>query len=167
MKVGGTAATLHVEDLHLVCGIVLEYLAELSRLFVVIKMLLQILDQSLVIITLNRIAFLVVLPEDVQKRRVLVIHNHVPGGEVDRPRQGTVNASQIDHQLIVHVQPEVIVTGELKDDVMTPVIKATRRLRKPGFQFHAEIEVCFGGIIDKIQVLVLPWIAIRQQISCC
>ena len=162
MKIRCTAASLHIEDIHFVGGIILEYPAELSCRFIVVKVLFQMIDQSLVIIIRNRISCFIILPEDIQQCRMFSVHIHITGSKVDRTRQGAVDTSQIDYQFTVYVQPEIIVTGEFENNIVPPVIQSIRCLGKAGFQFHTEIKVCSGRIIDQIQILILSWITVRQ-----
>ena len=107
----------------------------------------------------------IIAAEEIKQRRMCSVHIHIPGPEVDRPRQGAVNAAQINNQFTVHIQPEIIVTGEFEDDIMPPVVQAIGGLGKAGFQFYAEIEIRGIGIFYKIQILVLPRITVRQRIS--
>ena len=44
----------------------------------------------------------------------------------------TVYAAQIQNQLLIHIKPEIIISGKLKDDIMAPVINTVRSLGKAG-----------------------------------
>ena len=89
---------------------------------------------------------------------------HISGAEVDAARNGTVDSAQVDHQLTVHIEPEVIVSGELEDDVMAPVVQSVRGLGEAGLGLHGKIVIrLYTVVINRVQILIFPWITVRKQ----
>ena len=70
-----------------------------------------------------------------------------------------MNATQINDQFTIHIEPEVVVSGEFEDNIMTPCIQTTRCLLKGCFQFHAEIVI---RILYQIQLLIFSGIVFIQ-----
>ena len=109
-------------------------------------------------VSLREIAF-----EQLPQGRRSPVHIHLTGAEVHAARHRAVDTAQVDHQFAVHVKPEIIVPGELEDDVMPPGIQTAGGLGETGFKLHGEItvhfiiSVCYG-----VQCLVLSRVAVIQ-----
>ena len=89
---------------------------------------------------------------------------HISGAEVDTSRNGAVDSAQVDDQLAVHIEPEVIVSGELEDDVMAPVVQSVRGLGEAGLGLHGKIVIrLYTVVINRIQILIFPRITVREQ----
>ena len=58
-----------------------------------------------------------------------------------------MNAAKVDNQLIIEIEPEIIVSGELEDHVMSPCVTAVGSLEKAGGYLHAEIVIRLSDII--------------------
>ena len=156
MQVGSARASLHIEDLHLVGRVVFKDIARLAAN----NLLLE--TGSKLRLHIHSGAILIMLSENIVKCRVSPVDIHITGTEVDRSGHRTVDTAEVNDQLAVHVQPEIVVTGELIDDIVPPVVKTIRRLDKSGFQFHGKIVI---RIFDQIQLLVLARVAVRQRMS--
>ena len=166
MQVGGVSAALHIEHLHLVSGIILKDVFALGK----------ILGQIFVNLLLRRVVMLfpVVFGENLTESGMchfsvnagsVFIKVNVTGTEVDGTHLGRVNTAEIKNQLIINIQPEVIVTGELKDDVMSPSIQSGRRLYERRLHFHTEVVVCFSaGVfrLNEMKLFVFSGIGLRQ-----
>ncbi|MDO5452215.1 MAG: Rnase Y domain-containing protein, partial [Eubacteriales bacterium] len=74
--------------------------------------------------------------EQIKERRRLAVYVDVACPEVHRAGDRAVNAAQINDQLAVHVEPEVVVAGELEDDVVPPGVQAVGRLGELGVHLH-------------------------------
>ena len=156
MQVGSARASLHIEDLHLVGRVVFKDIARLAANDLLLE------TGSKLRLHIHSGAILIMLSENIVKCRVSPVDIHIAGTEVDRSGHRTVDTAEVNDQLAVHVQPEIVVTGELIDDIVPPVVKTIRRLDKPGFQFHGKIVI---RIFDQIQLLVLARVAVRQRMS--
>ena len=84
-----------------------------------------------------------VILKDLIKRRVAPGALHFTCSEVYRTRHGRVYTAEIKNQLPINIKPEVIVTGEFKDNIMSPGIQAVCSLCKAGLHFHSKEIVCF------------------------
>ena len=65
-----------------------------------------------------------------------------------------MNASQVQNQLIINIQPEIVVPGELKDDVVSPRVQAVFGLGKVRGHLHAEEIICcrFGNLMKTFPI---------------
>ena len=87
------------------------------------------------------------------------------GTEIYRAAHCGVYAPQIQDQLAVHIQPEIIVSRELKDDVMAPRIQAVECLNKRGGHLHTE-EIIRCGFRDLMQPFPVTGVVFRKQGPC-
>ena len=75
-----------------------------------------------------------------------------------------MNTAEIQNEFAVHIEPEVVVAGELEDDIVSPGIQTVYRLGKRRFHFHSEEIVCiiFG---DPVKFFPFSGVGIRELIS--
>ena len=105
-----------------------------------------------------------VIVEKVFERCRHSVDSHVSGAEVHTAGNRTVDSAQVDHQLAVHIEPEVIVSGKLEDNIMPPVVQSVRGLGEAGFGLHGKIVIRrFTVVINRIQVLIFSRITVRKQ----
>ena len=100
MQVGRACASLHVEDAHRMLGIVLKYTAVLCEFAVYVSLRFRF----------GMTAFYVVVVKQVPQSCILPVYIHFAGPEVHTAGNGAVDAAQVDYKLIVHVEPEVVIT---------------------------------------------------------
>ena len=74
-----------------------------------------------------------------------------------------MNTSQINNQFIINIKPEVIISCEFEDNIMSPCILSVRCLGEISLQFHCIIIIRFCS--NSIQFFILPRIIIRKK-SC-
>ena len=67
---------------------------------------------------------------------------HYSRPEVDGAGHRLVNAAQVQHQFIIDIEPEIVVSGEFEDDVMSPGVKSVRGLGEVRGHLHTEEIVC-------------------------
>ena len=150
MQIGSTGAAFHVEHLHRMSGVVLEDRSAILEETVQIFVHLCVRSTGM----LFQISFFIQRPQG----RLLSVDIHVPRTEVDAAITGRMNTAQIQNQLPVNIQPEVIVSGELEDQVVPPGIQPAGTLHEVGIHFHTEVMVdiriqLLGGIVrDGIQL---------------
>ena len=72
-------------------------------------------------------------------RHPLAIDVHVTSREVNVAAHGLMDAADVQHQIVVHEYPEVVIAGELIDDVF--FVRRQLVLRQGKFRFHAHAEV--------------------------
>ena len=168
IQVGCARAALHVEHPHGMFGVVLE---DILSGFVLSKDLRQPgLD-----LCFRHSPGDVIVPESIIKRRVAIGAGDLAGAEVHRTDLGAVNAAEIDHKLAVHIQPEIVISGEFKDNVVPPGIQAAGCLGEACLHLHTEevvdtlavlitifIAPTLIVIADQVKVLPLPGIEIRK-----
>ena len=68
-----------------------------------------------------------VLSEDLLESRIRTVHGDYSGTEVYLSFECGVYSAEVDNKLAVNVKPEVVVTLEFKDDVMTLVFEPVTR----------------------------------------
>ena len=155
-QVGCARTTLHVEHLHFMCGVITENMDSFP--------IHNFSHKELVDFIFIQPACTVITFEDFIKRCLGAVAIYFACPEVDRTANGAVNATQIQHQFAVNIEPEVIVAGELEDDVVSPVIYAIRCLSEYGGKLHAVVIV---GIIlwNRVQWLSLARVGIREFLS--
>ncbi len=155
MEVGGACAPLQVKDLHGVGRIILENILAVG-----------ILCKNAFHIGLGlpvcMAAALVVVVKEVAQGRAFSVDHDLAGPVVDRAGQGVVDAAQVDDQLAVHIEPEIVVSGELIDDVVAPVVQAVRCLGEGGIDLHAQVIIRRRRILDVVELLVFPGVGVRQ-----
>ena len=165
MQVRSVSAALHIEHLHSVGGIILEDVA------------VEVFGQILVDLFIggSGILTLVIIVEDLSQSGMhhiftvnagsVSIKVNVAGTEVDCTHLGGVNAAEVKNQLTVNIQPEVVVTGELEDDIVSPCVQTGRRLYERRLHLHTEVVVCFSaGVLslDEMKLFVFSGIGLRQ-----
>ena len=153
MKVRSTTATLEIEDSHGMGCIVSKYEAALS-----------VCDKQSVNICLRFFRSMIITAEiivikDRLQIRLFAIDNDPAGREVDRSGHSTMASAEVNDQFIVNIEPEVVVSCELVDNIVAPVIQSAWGLDKGSSQFHSELEV---WMIHKIESFVLSRIAVRK-----
>ena len=159
VQVGSTCAALHVKDAHGVWGVVFENPLPCIVLF---KFAVDICQRLAVRMTA---AFIVVIEQIIETGcRAIVMNNACP--EVHIAAHSAVDAAKVDDKLPVHIEPEVIVAGELEDNVVAPGIQSAGRLDKAGLQLHPEVIIRVS--FDKVQLLMFARIRIAQlrRITC-
>ena len=162
MEVGRARASLHIEHLHRMLGVVPESI----DLPAVDSLLLEEFIQLSVDLLLRHAAIQIVPPEGFVKRGVpSVTGADFAGSEVDGAGHGGVDAAQVQHQFAIHIQPEVIVAGELEDDIVTPGVQSVCRLCEAGAHLHAEMIIHLAPGTDVVQLLTLARIRIREFFS--
>ena len=154
VEVGRARASLHIEHLHCVVRVVLE---DVLAALVCRKDLIQFLCD----LALREPSRLVIALENIIERGISPAALHDPGPEVDRTGHGGMHAAQVEHQLAVHIEPEVVVAGELEDDVVSPLVQSARCLRELGFHLHAE-EVIGFVLPDQVELLPFPGVCVRK-----
>ena len=82
--------------------------------------------------------------------RTGVVFN-VPLREIDTARHRLVNAAQIQRQVVIHVHPHIIITGEFEDDVLA-IILFIGRNDKVNAHAHAEVMIQFFILVN-IQII--------------
>ena len=73
--------------------------------------------------------------------RVSVVNkaeNYLARTEINSAVLGTVSTAQVDNKLVVNVQPEIVITREVKDYIVTPRVKSADRLHKARAHLHTE-----------------------------
>ena len=159
-QVRSTCAALHVESFHCVRAVVVEDITRPSFNDPLYK---YSIDICLGIFRTSSPGYEVIV-EKVFERCRHSVDSHVSGAEVHTAGDRTVDSAQVDHQLAVHIEPEVIVSGKLEDNIMPPVVQSVRGLGEAGFRLHSKIVIRFITIIlDGIQFFILSRIAVRQQ----
>ena len=123
VQVGRAGSALHVKHLHIVVRIVFE---DVIPAFTQCKFLCE----QLLNLRFRYTSRLVVISENIVKCGVSSAALHFAGPEVDRSCHRAVHAAQINDQLSVHIEPEIIVSGEFEDDVVAPCIQSVGSLRK-------------------------------------
>ena len=82
-----------------------------------------------------------------------------------------MHSTEVENQLAIYVQPEVVVSGEFKDDVMAPGVQTIGCLCEACFQLHPEevidtVSSCIPHtlfiIADQVKVFSLAGIGIRK-----
>ena len=77
-----------------------------------------------------------------------------------------MDVSQVENEDAVHIEPKIIVTGELEDDVMSPIVQTACRLGEACLKLHAEEEVDgFAVGLQRVEQLVLARIAVGQLLA--
>ena len=159
MKVGSSRASLQVENAHRMGGIWLE---DPLSVFILHEALRHIgfgLRRSVASVN-------IIVVKQVSQGRPFPVDVHLSGAEVDRARNRAVDASQVDDQLSVHVEPEIVVSRELEDDVMSPVVKSVGCLREGCLQLHAKIAIdLLSSVLEGVKALVFSRIAVRKELS--
>ena len=108
-------------------------------------------------------SFFVIVIIQILECRSFPVYIDLACPEVNTAGNGAVNAAQVDDQLTVHVEPEIIVSGKFKDNVVSPLVQSVRGLGKGCAQFHSEIGICLCAVIfDRIELLVLSGIEVRK-----
>ena len=159
-QVRSACASLHVESFHSVCAIVLEDIARPSFNDPLYK---YSIDICLSIFRTSSPGYEVIV-EKIFERCRYSVDSHVSGAEVHTAGNRTVDSAQVDHQLAVHIEPEVIVSGKLEDNVMPPVVQSVRGLGEAGFRLHSKKVIRFLPIIlHGIEVFILSRIAVRKR----
>ena len=162
IDVGGTCTSLHVEYLHVVIGVVVK---DITGPSVDDSFHENTVDICLGFCCRMIISSQIIIIKEISERRRLTVDSHVTCAEVHAAGHGTMDSAQVDHQLTVHIEPEVIVSRKLKDNVVSPSIHTAGCLCKAGLQFCSEIIVrCLPVMIDGIQLFVLSRIAVRKQL---
>ena len=76
-----------------------------------------------------------------------------------------MDTAEVKDQFAVHIQPHVVVAGELEDNVVSPVVETIRRLDKGCFHLHTEMVLRFrdrnreqffavAGIIQRNRIVI-------------
>ena len=154
MQIRCAGAALHVKDAHGVCGIRLENILSAA-------VLLEYPVDIGLCFRLCMSAFCVIVIKDIPERHPFSVNRDFAGAEVDAAGQRTVDTAQIDDQFAVYIEPEIVVSGELVDDIMSPGIQSVGRLGER--RFDRRTEIIIGGL-HEIHLLILSGIGIRQFI---
>ena len=155
MKVRRTASAFQIVDLHGMRGIGLKYFPVEDLIQIVLNFRIRGV----------RVPSAVVAFEKRSQRSYGTVYRDNTGAVVDRTRDGTVDAAEIDDQLSVYKQPEVIIAGELIDNIVSPVIFSVQSLCKGSRNLHSEAVIRrIVGIrfLNQIQLLILARICFRQ-----
>ena len=75
-----------------------------------------------------------------------------------------MDATKVEHELAIYIEPEVVIARELKDDVVTPVVLAIGRLGKVGLHLHAKEVVCFV-LWNQIELFTLARIGVGELVG--
>ena len=138
MKVGGAGAALQVEHPHGMAGVILEDIRDGFLLFAVDNNGFHLEDALQPVL---KILFQVLFPgvlcsvgcfKALFKGEWRSVFDNFACSEVHVAVQGGVDTAQVKHQDIVHIQPEVVVTGELEDQVVAPGVQSARALHEAG-----------------------------------
>ena len=153
VQVRGAGAAFHVIHLHGMGGVILENAGAGGEDRIQVRLHGGVAG-------LKAVAFAVVLfKQGAQRRRrgaavcFFRIGDHdLAGTEVDLADQCGVDAAQVQHKLAVHVQPEVVVARELKDDVVSPGVQAVLALDEACLHLHAEVVdgVLEGDLVKRL-----------------
>ena len=144
LQVGCAGTALHVEHPHVMRGIVFEDVRSVPQDKLAIQVILYFSSSRV------RITCHIIRSED-------IIQGCRPGGltgcgrrefynastEVNGTSDSTVDTAEVENQFAINIQPEVIVSCELEDNIMAPCIFTIGELHKACGHFHAEIVICF------------------------
>ena len=75
-----------------------------------------------------------------------------------------MNTAEIQNEFAVHIEPEVVVAGELEDDIMSPGIQTVYGLGKRRFHLHSE-EIIGILLSDPVELFTFSGVGIRKLIS--
>ena len=108
-------------------------------------------------------SLLVIALEEFPEGGPPAVDHHLAGSEVDRSGHRAVDAAQVNGQLVVHVEPEVVVSRELEYDVVAPFVESVRGHGESGPQLHGEEAVRrLAAVFDIVEALVLSRVVIAQ-----
>ena len=157
VKIGSAGSALHVEHLHRVIAVILEYVISFGTQR-------KNLAEFLTDLILRKASCAVITPEHlIQSRSVAGAHN-LARPEINRALEGGSDAAKVENQLIIHIEPEIVVSGKLEDDVMSPGVQTILCLRKARRHLHSE-EVVRIFLRNQVKLFSLPGICIGKFIS--
>ena len=138
MKVGSSGSSLHIEHLHIMICIILEDILSVIILF-------EYLSKLLSDFSFAHSSCPIIIPENfIQSRIASPAGPDLTCTEVDRTTHSTMYTAKVEHKFTVDIEPEVIVTGEFENNIMSPGIKAISCLGKACFHFHPEEIICIA-----------------------
>ena len=134
MQIGCAGTSFHVENSHGMSGVILE---NILTFFILIKQFTDFFGY----LSFCQPARAIILFKYPLQCFFLAVYFYLTGTEVDISCQSRVDSAKINYKLAVNIKPEIIITGELKNDIVSPCIESADRLYKRCLEFHSVVVI--------------------------